>query len=667
MRTIVAAGRRHAARLGRHWGALLVAGLGVACSSGNDSDDAFGPNVGSGSGSASNSDKAFLLPQPNTFQRAEVQIAMDDGVMITAEEFIPDGVDKVPTVVAFYPYGRKGDIAGDHFSFPAEYGYAKLTVDVRGTGASEGVWDLFGPREQQDYTAIIQWATTRPYNDGSVVLMGVSAGAITALLAAQQPGTEAVKAVFARTPNADAYRDNGNSGGSPNTSFLLAWAGGTIGVPSLYQPALSGQSNPQVALNATSQHLSGTVPFILGGLLGPVFGSYQENLPPPFQGVPAGAYDSEWYRVRSPLTHIDRITAPTLMIGANFDLFQRTQPMLYDALPLPPDRKKLVMVNAYHFFPPEVLSSSDGSVLVRDSRNNVVPADNNLRVAWFDHWAKGVNNGIERMPTVEQAYTGHEGYTAQDSALPTRRAVRYYLDGGGVLGLNPASAPGQGELLYQPLSGLCSKNPIQNIGGGSPNPGGSSLPISVPRPSTETPCTTDNSVNERDGLTFTTAPVAQTTRIAGPANLALWISSTRPDASLFATITDVAPDGTSTQVSYGHLIASHRRLVETPCTGPAVIDCSVYLDGELIQPWHPYTREAQEDLTTSEIYQLDIEVMPMFVELQPGHALRLTIKTGDFPKAVPTLSVLEDSLGGMTTVLYDAEHPSSVVLGEVVQ
>ena len=254
--------------------AFLIAGIVAGCSAGGD------PGLTSSGGrSISDSSNAFLLPPQNAFTRAEVQIPMDDGVIITAEEFIPDLPHKVPTAIAFYPYGRKADIAGDHFSFPAEHGYAKLTVDVRGTGASEGVWDLFGPREQQDYAAIIQWATTRPYNDGSVVLQGVSAGAITALLAAQQPGTEAVKAVFARTPNADAFRDNGNSGGSPNTSFLLAWAGGTIGVPSLYQPALSAQTDPPVALNATSQHLTGTMPFVLGGLLAPVFGEYQGNAP----------------------------------------------------------------------------------------------------------------------------------------------------------------------------------------------------------------------------------------------------------------------------------------------------------------------------------------------------------------------------------------------------
>ncbi|MGH8530064.1 MAG: CocE/NonD family hydrolase [Nevskiales bacterium] len=653
MRNLVESGRMQVRLPVRLLSALLMTAIAAGCGSGGSSE------TGSGAGPPAAPSGAYptALPEQNTVTKTEVVIPMDDGVKLVASEFMPDVPEKVPTVVSFYPYGRNADVAGDHFSFPAEFGYGKLTVDVRGTGASEGAWTIYGERELQDYVEVIRWAVTRPYNNGSVVLMGVSSGAISALLAAQQPGIEAVKAVFARTSNADTFRDLTTSGGEGNPVFLAAWSLGLIGGPSFYQPVLSGQySGPQVVLNAESQHLLGTGPYLVGGNIGPQFGSYQGMLPAQVQTIPDGAYDSPWYRERSPLTHIDRIKVPTMLLGANFDLFQRAQPLLYAALPLPSTQKKLVMVGGWHFFGPNWLSSDDGTRLVKDDRGNILPSDKVLRLAWFDRWAKGIQNNIESLPTVEQSYFG-EGYRAQATPLPPRRAVHYRLGGGGELTSAQPAGSGQGQMPFQFISGVCSQNPVQNIGGQF-LPDGEDI---------QTPCTTDNRVNELDGLAFTTAPVERATTFAGPANLRLWVSSTRPDTNVVGFVTDVAPDGTSRQISYGALVGSHRKLIEAPCTTAVVMDCSVYLDGELIQPWHPYTRAAQEDMAAGEIYRFDIEILPLFVVLQPGHSLRLTLKTSDFPKAMPSFSTLANAVGGVTTVYYDPEHPAALIVGQVIE
>ena len=47
-----------------------------------------------------------------------------------------------------------------------------------------------------------------------------------------------------------------------------------------------------------------------------------------------------------------------------------------------------------------------------------------------------------------------------------------------------------------------------------------------------------------------------------------------------------------------------------------------------------------------------------------GHALRLTIATGDFPHETPTLSTTVWS-AGIDTLYLGAEHPSSIYLGTV--
>ena len=599
----------------------------------------------------------IALPEANGVTEQEVVITMDDGIRLVASEYRPDVPEKVPTVVAFYPYGRKADIAGDHFSFPAEFGYAKLTVDVRGTGASEGAWTIYGEREIADYAQVLEWALQQPYNDGTLVLMGVSSGAISALLAAQHPDAhQSVKAVYARTSHADAFRDLINSGGTVNSSFLAAWAGGLIGVPSLYQPLLSGSSTePEIVLNATSNHLLGSLPNVASGLLAPLFGSYQSQVPM-MQSIPDAAYDGPWYRTRSPIVGMDRIRIPTMLMGANYDLFQRTQPVLYEALNLPPDQKKLISVGGWHFFGPNHLSADDGSRLVLDHEGRPVPSDKVLRVAWFDHWAKGKQNHIDTIPTVWQAYLGEDKFRAQTTALPPRQAKRLHLGTGGTL-TESAGAAGQSQVVFQPATGACGRNSVQNIGGRDFAPTGDDL---------ETPCTSDSRINELDGVSFTTAPVEAPTRIAGPGNLQLWIESTRPETHLVAYVSVITADGQSRQISYGSLAGSHRAVTDTACDR-LVLDCSVYLDGELLQPWHPYTKSEQTPMVEGTTTRVDIEMMPMFAALAVGERLRVTIKSGDFPKMIPTLSMMEEAAGGITTIRFDQDHPSALIIGQAEQ
>jgi len=50
--------------------------------------------------------------------------------------------------------------------------------------------------------------------------------------------------------------------------------------------------------------------------------------------------------------------------------------------------------------------------------------------------------------------------------------------------------------------------------------------------------------------------------------------------------------------------------------------------------------------------------------IEPGHSLRLTIATGDFPHETSTLSTLLNS-AGIDTLYLGPGHPSSIYLGTV--
>jgi len=122
--------------------------------------------------------------------------------------------------------------------------------------------------------------------------------------------------------------------------------------------------------------------------------------------------------------------------------------------------------------------------------------------------------------------------------------------------------------------------------------------------------------------------------------------------------------GASSQITSGTLVASLRSVTPTRCRS-SVADCSVYARGRMTEPWHPYTHASQVSLTPNVPTELDVEIFPTSAVIQPGHSLRLTIATGDFPHETLTLSTLLNSAGGIDTLYLGPTHPSAIYLGNV--
>ena len=117
----------------------------------------------------------------------DVPIEMDDGVVLRADVYRPDGDGPHPVLMTHGPYGKglafQEGYAGMWQVIEAKYpeilrgssnryqnwetvdpekwvpdGYACVRVDSRGAGRSPGYLDPFSPRETQDYAACIEWA-----------------------------------------------------------------------------------------------------------------------------------------------------------------------------------------------------------------------------------------------------------------------------------------------------------------------------------------------------------------------------------------------------------------------------------------------------------------------------------------------------------------------------
>jgi hypothetical protein len=85
-------------------------------------------------------------------------------------------------------------------------------------------------------------------------------------------------------------------------------------------------------------------------------------------------------------------------------------------------------------------------------------------------------------------------------------------------------------------------------------------------------------------------------------------------------------------------------------------------DGNPILPYHPYTKVAQQAVVPGQVTRYDIEIFPTVDTLAPGHRLRVTIATSDFPHALPTAVQLPSLLGGLYTIEHSPSAPSSIEL-----
>lgn len=139
-----------------------------------------------------------------SFTKADHALVMGDGVSLAATLYSPDGSPPAggwPGVLVLHGLGGdRSQVNALAEQYLAPYGYAVLTVDARGHGASGGRSTLDGPREVADYAAALNWLRARPgVSDQKIAAVGFSlgGGAVWKLLAA--PGARLAAAVPAIT------------------------------------------------------------------------------------------------------------------------------------------------------------------------------------------------------------------------------------------------------------------------------------------------------------------------------------------------------------------------------------------------------------------------------------------------------------------------------------
>jgi len=585
--------------------------------------------------------------------RRNVAVQMSDGVVLRTNIHYPtvpetglpaDG--PFPVLLSITPYGKlapppAAQIGGGPSPHLIRRGYIEVMIDVRGPGASGGSFEMFGPDQTRDGVELVTWASTLPNANGRVGMFGISYLAINQLFTAAAVGPDSpLKAIFPVMAANDFYRDAAAMGGTPHLRTVRAY-GAVYTLLNVLNPTLEfltpgGHPRPRAGgLAAVRQRGKDQRDYF-----GPLVAEARTG--------GDAAYDGPFWDSMRPELVLPEIAANNVAVfltGGWHDAFQRGAPLNYAALqnayagrpanaPMQPgqpltDRIKLMMGPWYH------VSDYDGLHLP------------DLQLRWFDYWLKDdPAAAISGASFTFQAIGDSRWYHTREYPISEATPTRLYLSPAGRLAADAPAELTHATLPYRsrgPVSGRSMEQWTLGLNSFVTASSGG-----------RTRHDQDNRRVQPGALTYTTEPFDAPTLIAGPITLSVQATADTTETLWVAHLDDVAPEGVNRPLTQGALLGSHRELDP---------DRTWYLpDGTVLRPHHVSTRAAVRAVEPGEPTRYDIEIFPTAALIAPGHRLRLTLTTYDFPHLVPTGPSSQQLAGGLYRVQQGGPTPSFLLL-----
>ena len=489
-------------------------------------------------------------------------IPMKDGVRLAATLYMPDGTkpgEKFPAILEYHPY-RKDDAmaARDYalYTYFARRGYVCARVDIRGFGASEGIPTdrEYSEQEQLDGLQIITWLATQNWSNGNVGMMGISWSGFNSLQMAMRHPPE-LKAILAVDATAELFHDDVHyiDGMAHIDEFELNMD---------MAPGMTGAPDYTLEEN----------------ILGPRF-----DAPPWSLLYLKHQHDGPFWR--RPVRPLAEITVPSFLIGGLQDGYRDSIP---DMLMQTKGQIKAIVGPWNHTFPHDA-----------DYGPRIEWREDAVR--WWDYWLKGRDTGVLQDPRLV-IYLQHwhppdpnletvpGEWRREDSWPPVDASnTAFFLQGNHTLAESPARKTAH-QLKYLPSVGVEAGFWWGEL-------------LSDVRPV------------DAFGLVYDSAPLQEDLAILGRPHASLQASATAPLADWFARLSDVAPDGTVTQITGAGLNGAQRESMSAP-----------------------------RDLEPGKIYPLEIEMHLTSWVFPKGHRIRLVISNALWPMVLPTPYSMTTSL-----------------------
>ena len=492
-------------------------------------------------------------------------------------------------------------------------GYVFIAAEAPGVCGSGGRFDLWGPQTQSAGHDLIEWAAAQPWADGNVGLVGHSGPAITDLAAALTNPPH-LRTVVLGSTFVDGYRD-------------ATYPGGVMsGVGPEYNAVLIGEPRQGMDLTARA----------------PAWADWETN-------VLSNQTDDSFWQQRSLASDFSALKIPAYLITSWNDLFTRGDFQFFEHRANPASRVTVYPGPHWSFDP-------TGTMGFRPTNDQNDHAGSEERV-WLDYWLRGIGQPDPRPPLAyyvqqgggqaAQAFSSGRWEFADQWPLPDTSWTRYYLEGGRGPGVAGRLMPSPSRTRAVAVS-LLPASPAS----GAADPQWVDFWAATARQETGRPFVDapDDRANEATALMFTTAARRRPLQITGPITLEFSASLAGTDASFFATLSDVWPDGSAHVLTQGQLRAALRGIDPSQSRYDG--------HGDLTQPWHPYANP--EPVTPGQVERYALEIWPTSDIVAPGHRLRLTLALERLPWFMPQAS--SAGVAASALIYHDPEHPAFLVL-----
>jgi putative CocE/NonD family hydrolase len=574
--------------------------------------------------------QGYSAPVYDSWVRTSRYLTMSDGVRLAADIIRPAkaGIAEEKPLPAIFTYtryhranvGKDGKVVSEADSPLSQaflkVGYIIVAVDVRGSGASFGTWTgLFNPEETQDAREIIEWLAAQPWCGGKIGMIGGSYLGATQLMAASTRPPH-LKAIFPIVPPYDLF-DIGYHNGVYFKDFIKTWDDLTTMLDTKIPAAPVDEDRDGAMLKAAlAEHAKNrpTIELFPSGM-------FRDSRDPV-----TGAYVLRDWQPAGKVAEITASKIPMYLWSGWYDAFTRDAFLMNGNYDVP---RKFVIGGWSH-------SPKDPAIGNEELRLALIEA-----MRWFDHWLKGIENGVMAEPTVRyqvmRTPKAGDWRTAPSWPVPGAQPKDFYFAAGpsgsarsandGLLGAE-ASTRRAGRDVYvtdHTTTTGTSTRWDNAVGGGFEYP--------------------DMTANDAKGLTYTTAPLSEDIEVTGHPVVHLWLSTTAADGDFFAYLEEVDETGFSQYVTEGAIRASFRAL------GRAPYDV-------LGLPYHRGFKQDVRPLMPGQPVELVFDMQPTSNIFDAGHRIRITITCADADNAeTPAVPP-----GTTVTVYREAGKESRIVL-----
>jgi putative CocE/NonD family hydrolase len=511
---------------------------------------------GAGGGSAA----AAAEPSAPTYGIAIQQawIPLPDGVRLAADLFVPTGGEageRFPVLLEYLPYRKTEDRSRNYalYSYFVRRGYIVARVDIRGTGNSEGrlIAHEYTDQEQEDGEVVIDWLSKQPFSNGNVGMFGISWGGFNSIhMAMRNP--PALKAIIAVGATDDLYQDD------------VHYMDGIMHVDSWEM----------------SQDLDNARPGAPDYVIDEAYFRDRFDTPPWMLTYKRQQRDGPFWDRTALKVRYDAIRVPTFVIGGWYDGYRDSVPRMLEHMKAP---VKAIVGPWSHYFP------HDASPKPRMEWRHEA-------VRWYDHWLKGRDTGILDEPRFA-VYVRH--WHPPGPVLEHVEGEWRWEDGW------PIERIRERTLYPQPDHGLTEKEPhrdthrLRYAATTGVEAGG---PVMWWGDAAH-----DQRPTDAFSLVYDTPPLDEELEILGLPRALLRVSADAPRANWFVRLSDVAPDGTVTQVAGAGFNGTHRESAEHPLA-----------------------------LEPGKAFSLDIEMHFTSWVFPKGHRIRFAVNNAQWPMLWPT-------------------------------